>query len=185
MKLGPFRSALTMLLITSVQVTFAQESPALNAQRSGENLELRWRSPSAGATAGRATVFQLQSSEDLKAWNPLGDPIRAASADELHLRSFATDRAWAFYRLLARYESIAKALASGGAEVFGYGSAFATELAGIGQITPEQFAARYPIPTNYLPQVTFNVTQARFFDDFNADPQLVNAVRARHSSRCA
>ena len=42
-------------------------------------------------------------------------------------------------------------LGQGGAEVFGYASIFTQELAAIGQITPEQFAARFPAPPTTWP----------------------------------
>ncbi len=80
--------------------------------------------------------------------------------------------------MLARYDAIGKAaLASGGAEVFGYAAAFAAELEKLGQITPEQFAAKFAFPNNYLDHVSFDVTQAKFFDDFNADPAVINRTR--------
>jgi hypothetical protein len=155
----------------------AQTPPILDIQGRPGSVELRWR-PSAGSPPGQLLTFQLESSDDLLQWSPIGPTVRAASADELHLRSFASDRARAFYRLLARYDAVAKAaLASGGAEVFGYGSAFAAELKKVGQITPDQFAAKYPFPNNYLDHVSFEVTQAKFFADFDADPAVVNATR--------
>jgi len=155
-----------------------QEAAALEIGRAQNLVELRWRTP-AGTQANRLPTFQLESSDDLRQWSPLGPAVRAASADELHLRSFATDKARAFYRLLAHYDpAVAKALlASGGAEVFGYGTAFASELAKIGRISPDEFAARFPAPRNYLDQVSFDVTQARYFSDFNSDPEAINATR--------
>ena len=152
----------------------AQPAPALEVTRAPEGVELRWRAPSSVPAQGLPR-YQIEASEDLQQWRPLGGLIRSASPDELHLRSFASDRARAFYRLLARYDAIVKAaLASGGAEVFGYGSAFVDALSRLGQLSPEAFAERYPSPTDYLDQVTFDVTQAEYFDAFNADPALLN-----------
>jgi len=166
--LTTLRFGLAGLFLTAVATLHAQEPPLLEIQRAPNAVELRWRTP-ADATQDRLSSFQVQTSDDMRQWSALGDPLRAASADELHLRSFSSDGARAFYRLLARYDAIAKSvLASGGADVFGYGPTFRAELAKIGLITPEQFAAKFPFPTNYLDHVSFDVTQAKFFDDFDA-----------------
>lgn len=175
MNIQPTHCALILAVMATNMA--AQTQPALDIQSTPNSVELRWRNP-VGTTTGKLPSFQLQTSDDLKLWSPLGEPVRAASADELHLRSFANDRARAYYRLLARYDGIAKAsLASGGAEVFGYGAAFAAELKKLGQITPEQFAAKFPFPNNYLDHVSFDVTQAKFFNDFNTDPAVANIGR--------
>lgn len=169
-------ACITILLAASgALLVEAQERPALEIQRAPEGVELRWRG---AAGAGPLPSFQIEASDDLRQWSPLGGPVRAASADELHLRSFASDRARAFYRLLARYDALKQAaLATGGAEVFGYGAAFAAELAKVGQISPDQFAAMFPYPKDYLERVSFDVTQAKFYDLFSADPAVVNALR--------
>jgi hypothetical protein len=51
----------------------------------------------------------------------------------------------------------------------GYGTAFAAELAKVGQITPGEFAKRYS-GTSYLPKLGWDPTTATFFDRFNLDP---------------
>jgi hypothetical protein len=56
------------------------------------------------------------------------------------------------------------------ADGFGYGPAFDDELKRIGQISPQEFAARHPAPT-YLGKLSFDPTTAKFWDEFNrADP---------------
>lgn len=54
------------------------------------------------------------------------------------------------------------------ADPFGYSAAFDAELKKVGQITPKQFADRYPTP-KYLGKLSFDPTQAKFFDVLNAD----------------
>lgn len=49
-----------------------------------------------------------------------------------------------------------------------YTAAFDAELQKIGQITPQQFAERYPIP-GYLAKLTWDPTAAKFFDKLNVD----------------
>jgi hypothetical protein len=49
-----------------------------------------------------------------------------------------------------------------------YSAAFDRELNRIGQITPKQFADRYP-PPEYLPGLTWDPTTAKFFDRIHVD----------------
>lgn len=64
--------------------------------------------------------------------------------------ALAPDEPRAFYRLLAVEQPARAKLGSGGAQVFGYSEAFAGELAHIGQISPDAFAALFPAPMNYV-----------------------------------
>src|SRR5262245_27535473 len=50
----------------------------------------------------------------------------------------------------------------------GFTAAFDAELKKIGQITPKQFAERYPAP-KYLEKVSWDPTTAKFFDKVNVE----------------
>jgi hypothetical protein len=56
---------------------------------------------------------------------------------------------------------------------FGYSAAFDRELDKIGQISPQQFAQRYPIGTAHLDAIRWNPTTAKFWDQLNLDPKNV------------
>ena len=56
------------------------------------------------------------------------------------------------------------------ADPLGYGAAFDAELARIGQITPQQFAARYLDKAKYLAQLSWDATTAKHFDALMLDP---------------
>jgi hypothetical protein len=56
------------------------------------------------------------------------------------------------------------------ADSFGYGAAFERELRAIGQISPRDFATRFS-PPEYLTQVSFDPTTAKFWEDFASDPE--------------
>jgi hypothetical protein len=121
--------------------------------------------------------FELQRSVDLHQWQPIVERQRAATATPGQLLgvTMGTDEPHAFYRLLSiQPRDIAK-LGTGGAEVFGYGDAFAQELNRIGQISPEEFAAMFPTTTNYLSAISWDPTTAPFWKEFNLDPEKVNA----------
>ncbi|HYT91655.1 MAG TPA: DUF3160 domain-containing protein [Gemmataceae bacterium] len=65
-------------------------------------------------------------------------------------------------------------------DTFGYTAAFDAALAKIGQITPEEFARRYPNKAQYLDKLTWDPTTAKFWDDFNLDVNKPGAkVRIR------
>lgn len=51
---------------------------------------------------------------------------------------------------------------------FGFSAAFGAELKKVGQITPQQFAGRYPAP-KYLGELSFDPTTAKFTDQVNAE----------------
>jgi len=60
------------------------------------------------------------------------------------------------------------------ASTFDYTSAFNQALKQIGQISPQNFAQRYSLNAQYLPQLTWNPTTAQFWDQFNVDPEEHN-----------
>src|SRR5689334_15391404 len=151
----------------------SEEATRLSISRSQARLELSWPATvqRPDGSVGRP-YFELQQSIDLEHWQPIGERQRGAAAAGSPLLSatLALDEPRAFCRLLAVEPSVASRLGSGGAEVFGYRGAFADQVQRLGQISPEQFAAMFPGPTNYLPGISFDPTTAQFWDEFNADP---------------
>jgi hypothetical protein len=55
----------------------------------------------------------------------------------------------------------------------GYSAHFNDQLRKIGKITPEEFAGRYPGKAKYLDKITWDPTTAKFWADFNKDPQKI------------
>src|SRR5262249_34892157 len=147
---------LTMLFFDQLLVSPAAEAPKLSVVPSGTGAALSWpatvRSPD-GSIA--RPYFELQQSTDLLHWQPIGERQRIAVAapDQTLSAQIGSGQPLAFYRLLSVEPSAVSMLGSGGAEVFGYGAAFAKELQRIGQISPDQFALMFPSPTNYLPGI--------------------------------
>ncbi|HUS33926.1 MAG TPA: DUF3160 domain-containing protein [Verrucomicrobiae bacterium] len=140
----------------------------------GPELEASWPAEAKRADGSTAfPLFQLQRSADLQNWTSEGPALQgfAGGSDTLNTRLSPANIA-GFYRLSARFSGELKAasLATSGAEVFGYASAFDEALASVGQITPEQFTARYSPPTNYLAALDWDPTTARFWDEFNTNP---------------
>jgi Protein of unknown function (DUF3160) len=67
-----------------------------------------------------------------------------------------------------RPSDLAAAPAKPGPHPIAYTAAFDIELKKIGQISPQQFAERYPTPA-YLQKLTWDPTTAKFFDKLNVD----------------
>ncbi len=55
-------------------------------------------------------------------------------------------------------------------DVFGYTAAFDEELKKVGQISPQEFGKMFALKSKYLDKLSFDPTQAKFWDGFNADP---------------
>ncbi|MGF1934333.1 MAG: DUF3160 domain-containing protein [Nostoc sp. ChiQUE02] len=68
-------------------------------------------------------------------------------------------------------------------DVFGYTTAFNQELKKIGQISPQEFAQRYKSNAEYLPQITWDSTTAKFWQDFNLNPEENNKNPQRKNLR--
>lgn len=168
-----------LLLAASLGELQAAPSFEVHLQRDKAGWTITWPARMRDADGvEQIPAYELQRSLDLKSWTPVGLPVRDTSgaAEELLSLPLPADGAKSFYRVLARLNlrNRAAKLGQGGAEVFGYGAAFAEELGRIGQITPDQFAARFPTPHDYFESLDWNPTTAAFWDAFNMDPAVYN-----------
>jgi len=59
-------------------------------------------------------------------------------------------------------------------DTFGYTATFDEELKQIGQISPQDFAQQYSSNAQHLPQLSWDVTTAKFWDQFSLSPDQVN-----------
>src|SRR6266536_2008909 len=177
MKRSNVLSATIVLIILLPPQARSQEPARLSASHSNAGLELSW--PATAQKADGSVVrphFELQRTFDLQRWQPIGQRQRAATTapGQTLSMTLALDGPSAFYRLLSIEPSTVAKLGSGGAEVFGYGDAFAQELQRVGQVSPDQFAAMFPNSANYLPGISWDPTTAQFWEQFNANPAVVN-----------
>ena len=67
----------------------------------------------------------------------------------------------------------------------GYTAHFHDQLRKIGQITPQEFAQRYPGKAKYLDKISWDPTTAKFWADFNKDPKTIPFTKrfGRHDFR--
>jgi hypothetical protein len=150
---------------------YSRRTSKLSVVRSGTAIELSW--PSTVQKPDGSIIrpyFEIQRSSDLLHWQPIGERLRAATPT-LGLSLFAPldfGEPCAFYRLLSAAPQTSAGLGIGGAEVFGYGAAFAWELQRIGQISADQFRRHVSLTYHYLPGISWDPTTAKFWDKFNA-----------------
>jgi hypothetical protein len=122
-------------------------------------------------------VFQLERSEDLRNWSPLGDPTKLAGDDAWLRYLEQASAARTFYRLRVELPAAGKPLASGGEEVFGYAAAFDQELQRLGEISVADFSSRYPLPSPYFGNMPWDPMAARYANLFATDPAANNVGR--------
>src|SRR5262245_12263896 len=158
MKSGIIYLRLGAMACFVVLPALSQEPMWLSASRSNASLALSW--PAMIQKPDGSVVrpyFELQRSYDFQHWQPVSERQRAVgvSGNSILSATFGLDEPHAFYRLLSIEPSSGAKLGSGGAEVLGYGPAFAQELQRIGQISPEQFTAMFPHNASYLSGVSW------------------------------
>jgi hypothetical protein len=180
MKGNAFTSAATTLASLVALHALAEEPLRLSIKPSNDGVELSW--PATMHKTNGSLVrpyFELQRTFDFQHWQPIGERQRAATAALGQSLSVTQplDEGKAFYRLWSIEPIRGTNLGSGGAEVFGYGTAFAQELQRFGQISPDQFATVFPNTANYLGSISWDPTTGQFWDQFDADIAVVNAGR--------
>ncbi len=150
----------------------AQDALKLQIRSQPDRVQLQWQSKIPLPLSTSIARYQIQRSSDLDNWETVGETVagRMGISDESLQTLVARGGSQAYYRLVGQVGS-GSVKASGG-EVFGYGSAFARELARLGQISPGQFAALYPAPVDYLKSLSFDPTTAQYWAAFNADAQF-------------
>lgn len=138
----------------------------LQIATNGSRVELSWPARwSVPAGVKITATHEVQRSYDLRIWETIASQIAGGTGAAGDRLTFPTEQQGpqAFYRLgtivnLAEFSANEMT----GAEVYGYADEFNQVLKGLGQISPEQFAALYPAPTNYLAQLTWDPTQAPY-----------------------
>ena len=164
-----------LVLSTSVVRSVRAEPLALTLQPAGAQVQLSW--PATQIDTNQSLIFpeyQVLYSTNLTTWQPIGGKLRGLagrSGPNLNL-SLNAPAGPAFYRLQANLASLTPSeTGEGGAEVFGYGAQFSTELQRIGQISLQDFATN-AANIQYLPQPTWDPRTAQFWSNFNSAASL-------------
>src|SRR5262245_59355784 len=161
---------------SAVVLTVAAEQPTpLSGLRTRAGVALS-RPATTNAADGSAVrpYFDVQQ--------PLGERVRVeAVVPDQSLRVALGAKDSLSYRLLTTVPRTNLALAVGGAQVFGYADLFRRKLAEIGQISPAEFAARFPSGASYLSGISWDPTKAKFWDQFDAKINVVNQGKTSSS----
>jgi len=171
-----FLFLLGLLLAAFFELTAQPATAQMQIKARGAELELNWpgsvRLPS-GATV--YPLFQLEQSADFQQWKMTGPKLKGTGGSSPMKISLGADQPRLFYRLSAQWDNTSGgATGTGGDEVFGYGAAFAEELRRLGQISPQEFAARYGVTNAYLTGIDWDPTTAIYWDLFATDPAAHN-----------
>jgi hypothetical protein len=167
-------SATVLLLAFSLTPNAAAEGPRLMLTLGNAQVHLEWPG-SLTQPDGTTTQpwFEVQQSSDLQRWQPLGQRLRSAAGETARF-DLPANVPHGFYRVVAVTPQALASPGEGGAEVFGYQATFDAELNRIGQISTDDFAKLYPSGAQYLPEISWDPTTAKFWDQFSADPAVVN-----------
>ncbi len=143
----------------------------------GAQGELRLHSRLGLPVSAMVPEYTIQCSTNLQDWFTVAGPVNGGvgvSDEELRVAvPLQGDRA--VYRVVA---NVKLAEDGGGETVYGYGTEFSKELQRLGQLSLNDFVARYGLTNRYLPQISFDPTTAEFWSDFNLDPAVYNATNA-------
>lgn len=181
MKVDSFlqRLASLFLLVVGLHPFQSAAQVAIGIERSDSQINLT--APTSLTVPQQGPVFPeytVQRSRDLMNWEPVGGKVRGISgvSGEQLTMSLMPDNDPGFYRVIVSTNSLnTQQTGAGGAEVFGYGSRFGDELAKIGLLSVDSFAANWPQPS-YLPQITWDPTTAAYWTNFNVDIAVWNAT---------
>ncbi len=180
------RLASVFLLGVGLQSFQSSAQVAIGIQREGDQINLM--APASLDIPLQGQVFPeytVQRSRDLMNWEPVGGKVRGisgVSGSQLTM-SLMPDNDPGFYRVIVSTNSVtSQQTGAGGAEVFGYGSRFSEELAKLGLLSVDAFAANWPQPA-YLPQITWDPTTAAYWTNFNTDPAVWNATYSTNTQK--
>jgi hypothetical protein len=122
--------------------------------------------------AGTRYRLTVEGSTDFKTWGP---PIELPASDDpgAPFKLSVGGKPTGFYRLQS--EVLDAGGPADGAALFGYNRVFDDELRKVGYPAVADFAARFTPANQYLAQVAFDPTSARYWKELNTDPAVFNA----------
>jgi hypothetical protein len=129
--------------------------------------------PQLGQIFPEYTVF---GSQDLMNWQPVGGKVRGISGTSGPLLDVLLPNKanQSFYRAIVSTNSQStNETASGGADIYGYSTLFASQMSQLQSLSISGFLTNYPAPA-YLPQLDWDPTTADYWTNFNIDPAVWN-----------
>ena len=156
----------------------SQQFP-IELKANGPQIELSWPTTMSDAVQGRVfPEYQVQYSLDLKSWQSLAGRVQGIQGLSGPILKVDLDSQQepVFYRVIGNPTSGAtNETGTGGAQVLGYDSEFATRLGQIGQLSVHDFGTNGGNIT-YLPQLTWDPTTAQYWTNFNSTGLYTDSV---------
>jgi hypothetical protein len=160
-------------------LALASDQVVLQFEPGGDTGQVRLHSQFTLPVSSMYPEYMIQRSSDLRTWTNVAGPVSGSVgvSDETLRVPVPSLGDHAFYRVVAT-KKVAPAANELGEAVFGYATAFSQQLQSLGQLSVAEFAQRYSLTNQYLPQITFDPTTAEFWSEFNTDPAVYNATNS-------
>jgi hypothetical protein len=156
-------------VLAAAMALHGAELPAqLVLQPAGAGLQLRLPRDPIAPVVGTRFKLNLEASSDLKAWAAAGE--LGPSVGEGPQLTVAPTSSHQFFRL--RPEIQESGTEPDGADLFGYNRIFQEELRRAGFLKPADFAATNQPSADYLSELSFDPTTAKYWPEFAADPAV-------------
>ncbi|MCP5524864.1 MAG: DUF3160 domain-containing protein [Verrucomicrobiales bacterium] len=157
---------LLVIMATGAFPCPAQPLTDMELQRHADSTDLlvRFRGP-----VHEPLRVRVQRSSDLRSWENIGAVFHFEPDDRQSMTLQSPDAGpQGFYRAFVRPEP--ELLATEPEDVLGYAGEFEDALAAVGDMTLPEFAARFDTAVEFLPEVTWDVTTAEYYDEFTRPP---------------
>lgn len=168
----------TVLVLGVLEGVAQQPRLEIRKGTNDASVQLRLTREPSAALLGTRYRFDLHRSADLRNWEPAGSfpaPLGTNAFREAEVDASSLGRP--FLRVRAELEPTGE---SDPAMAVGLGERFQAELARIGEIPAEGFAAA-ATSKSFQDRISFDPTTARFWSEFNTDPGVHNAALPANS----
>src|ERR1044071_6954205 len=179
---------LSFLALLTIPITpnssFGDDQIFLQLKKSGAQGEVDLHSQMALPIGGMYSEYTILRSTNLLDWQTVAGPISGSigASDESLRVAVPLAEDHAFYRLVAGVKLAADDNRAGDA-IYGYGTEFSKELQHLGQLSLEDFVQTYTPTNQYLSQISFDPTNAEFWNLYNMDPAVWNATNTWYNRR--
>jgi hypothetical protein len=138
----------------------------LQLRKAGAQAELDWHANFQLPISATYPAYTVLRSLDMQTWQPVGDVVKGSIgvSDETVRLAVPVTNSQAFYRVVANVQPADDG--NFGDAIFGYGTAFSTEIQSLGQLSLGAFVARYGPTNDYLPTIGFDPTTAQYWNQF-------------------
>jgi hypothetical protein len=145
---------------------FAADQVILQLRKTGGQAELDWHANFQVPVSATYPAYTVLGSADLQTWQPVGGIVKGGVgvSDEMIRLAVPLTNNQAFYRVVANVQPADDG--NFGDAIFGYGTAFSSEIQSLGQLSLGDFVARYGPTNQYLPAIGFDPTTAQYWNQF-------------------